>query len=201
MPTPEEIKAQQDKQAADTAKRNLDNDIRRSEIQSENIEGAKTLLSLNNKITEAAQRELEIRFSIYSNLNSTRDLTRKIQKDTNTLARIEGEIAGINDVDVKAHADKIKYIRDQIKAGSTNESLYESLVELTDAANGKEALKLALLREQKIAIGGVIKSSKDALDESKKLDKNFFSIANNVLSTIPGLKGFSQEFKYAAELA
>ena len=179
-------------------RRSDDSERRKRDIQDE-IEDKKVLLSLDNKISNAAQRELEIRFSIYRNLNASKDLSKSIQKNTNIQARVEAEIARYTDAATISRAEELKKIRDQIKAGNDSEDQYKRLSDLSKDDLGKEALKLTLLKEQKEAIEGVILSSTDALNLSKKLDRGFFSIAHNISSTVPELGKISQTFEEAAK--
>ena len=179
-------------------RRSDDSERRKRDIQDE-IEDKKVLLSLDNKISNAAQRELEIRFSIYRNLNASKDLSKSIQKNVNIQARVEAEIARYKNDAIKDRAEELKQIRDQIKAGNDSEDQYKRLSDLSKDDLGKEALKLTLLKEQKEAIEGVILSSTDALNLSKKLDRGFFSIAHNISSTVPELGKISQTFEEAAK--
>ena len=179
-------------------KRSDDSERRKRDIQDE-IEDKKVLLSLDNKISNAAQRELEIRFSIYRNLNASKDLSKSIQKNVNIQARVEAEIARYKNDAIKDRAEELKQIRDQIKAGNDSEEQYKRLSDLSKDDLGKEALKLTLLKEQKEAIEGVILSSTDALNLSKKLDRGFFSIAHNISSAVPELGKISQTFEEAAK--
>ena len=179
-------------------RRSDDSERRKRDIQDE-IEDKKVLLSLDNKISNAAQRELEIRFSIYRNLNASKDLSKSIQKNTNIQARVEAEIARYTDAATISRAEELKKIRDQIKAGNDSEDQYKRLSDLSKDDLGKEALKLTLLKEQKEAIEGVILSSTDALNLSKKLDRGFFSIAHNISSAVPELGKISQTFEEAAK--
>ena len=179
-------------------RRSDDSERRKRDIQDE-IEDKKVLLSLDNKISNAAQRELEIRFSIYRNLNASKDLSKSIQKNVNIQARVEAEIARYKNDAIKDRAEELKQIRDQIKAGNDSEDQYKTLSDLSKDDLGKEALKLTLLKEQKEAIEGVILSSTDALNLSKKLDRGFFSIAHNISSAVPELGKISQTFEEAAK--
>ena len=120
-------------------RRSDDSERRKRDIQDE-IEDKKVLLSLDNKISNAAQRELEIRFSIYRNLNASKDLSKSIQKNVNIQARIEAEIARYKNDAIKDRAEELKQIRDQIKAGNDSEDQYKRLSDLSKDDLGKEAL-------------------------------------------------------------
>ena len=171
---------------------------RRNEILTERLELQRQLSKFESDISSKLSKRIQLEATLLENNNSTKEIEKQILKNKQSQAIVDSRIKSVTDDRTKKAATLISQIKKQIDATTDlgkQEVLYNRLRRIS---NIEGAYQLSILNDQVNSLKEENKLFDEILNKSKKLDRGLFSIAGNIVSSLPGLGKFSQTFKDAA---
>lgn len=174
----------------------------------------KELQKNRNKLTELKQREAALSKGINTtlldqiknekqNFDNIRDKTKALDSQLDNLKSQEKYLIDAERISSDDGKEVRKQIRDTArelaKANNIEEVSYQNLLSYKKQMGADDVLRILSVENLIKAISESNVELNQSVDISRRLDRNIFSILNNITSAIPQLGRFSQDFREAAE--